>query len=206
MEKADEILMLLKQGDERGLKMLFQYFYKPLVMYALKFLPQLEEAEDVVQVIFIKFWEQEQYKKVDNYLRSYLYHAVKNRCLTLNESREGIVMEPVESLLEFSEEESPDEEEWAERIQQVRDEVALLSERSRQVLLAIVVERKRYKEVADALNVSVNTVKTTLQRALSTLRERLDKKTFAQLCVLIMPRILAAGLPSEEAAVLDSAM
>lgn len=115
-------------------------------------------------------------------------------------------MEPVESLLEFSEEESPDEEEWAERIQRVRDEVALLSERSRQVLLAIVVERKRYKEVADALNVSVNTVKTTLQRALSTLRERLDKKTFAQLCVLIMPRILAAGVPSEEAAVLDSAM
>lgn len=206
MEKADEILRLLKQGDERGLNMLFQYFYKPLVMYAMKYLPQQEEAEDVVQTIFIKFWEQEQYKKVDNYLRSYLYHAVKNYCLTLNDSREGIVMEPVESLLDFSEEEAPDEEEWEKKMERVRAEVAALSERSRQVLWAIVVERKRYKDVADALDISVNTVKTTLQRALLTLRERLDKKTFAQLCVLIMPRIFAAGVPSGEATVLDSAM
>ena len=51
MEEADKILVLLKQGDKRGLELLFRRFYRPLVMYALKFVPQQEEAEDIVQEV-----------------------------------------------------------------------------------------------------------------------------------------------------------
>ena len=188
MEKADEILELLKKGDKRGLEMLFQHFYRPLVMFALKFLERQDEAEDVVQEVFIKFWEQQTFLSIEKYLRSYLYNTVKNRCLNVKESMEGVTMEPVETLVDFPDTETPDEEEWEKKIRPVREEVMALPEQTRKVFLMIALEDKSYKEVADALGISVNTVKTALHRALTTLRGRLDKATYLHLWFLVMKR------------------
>ena len=117
MEEADKILVLLKQGDKHGLELLFRRFYRPLVMYALKFLPQQEEAEDVVQEVFIKFWERKRFDMIDHYLRSYLYQSVRNRCLNIRESRAGITMKPVESRLVLYDTETPEDTEWNQRIE-----------------------------------------------------------------------------------------
>ena len=186
MEEADKILVLLKQGDKRGLELLFRRFYRPLVMYALKFVPQQEEAEDIVQEVFIKFWEQQRFDMLDNYLRSYLYQSVRNRCLNMLESRAGITMQPMDLLLEFSDTEMPDEAEWNERIEEVYREVDKLPDRTREIFMAVVLNGKRYKEVAEDLGISVNTVKTSLSRALSTLRSNLNERTYLVLLLLLL--------------------
>ena len=186
MEEADKILVLLKQGDKRGLEMLFRRFYRPLVVYALKFLPQQEEAEDVVQEVFIKFWERKRFDMIDNYLRSYLYQSVRNRCLNVLESRAGIIMKPVDSILEFSDTEMPDETEWNSRIDEIYREVDKLPDRTREIFTAIVLNGKRYKEVADDLDISVNTVKTSLSRALTALRSNLNEGTYPVLLFLLL--------------------
>lgn len=186
MEEADKILVLLKQGDKRGLELLFRRFYRPLVMYALKFVPQQEEAEDIVQEVFIKFWEQQRFDMIDNYLRSYLYQSVRNRCLNMLESRAGITMQPMDLLLEFSDTEMPDEAEWNDRIEEVYREVDKLPDRTREIFMAVVLNGKRYKEVAEDLGISVNTVKTSLSRALSTLRSNLNERTYLVLLLLLL--------------------
>ncbi len=186
MEEADKILVLLKQGDKHGLELLFRRFYRPLVMYALKFLPQQEEAEDVVQEVFIKFWERKRFDMIDHYLRSYLYQSVRNRCLNIRESRAGITMKPVESLLEFSDTETPDDTEWNERIEEIYREVDRLPDRTREIFTAIVLNDKRYKEVAEDLGVSVNTVKTALSRALSALRSNLSEGAYLVVLLMIL--------------------
>ena len=186
MEEADKILVLLKQGDKRGLELLFRRFYRPLVMYALKFVPQQEEAEDIVQEVFIKFWEQQRFDMIDNYLRSYLYQSVRNRCLNMLESRAGITMQPMDLLLEFSDTEMPDEAEWNDRIEEVYPEVDKLPDRTREIFMAVVLNGKRYKEVAEDLGISVNTVKTSLSRALSTLRSNLNERTYLVLLLLLL--------------------
>ncbi len=56
MEQADRILELLRQGDKCGVELLFRSFYRPLVMYALKFVVHQEEAEDIVQEVFPCFF------------------------------------------------------------------------------------------------------------------------------------------------------
>jgi len=178
MEKADQILELLKCGDKGGLELLFRHFYRPLVMYALKFVFFQEEAEDIVQEVFVKFWEQRKFDQVNHFLRSYLYQSVKNRCLSIMELKRGISMTSMDSLLDFSDSEAPDESEWDERVNQIYREIDRLPERTRVIFMAVVMEGKRYKEVADDLNISLNTVKTALSRALSTLRSNLNDKTF----------------------------
>ncbi len=185
MEEADKILVLLKQGDKHGLELLFRHFYRPLVMYALKFLPRQEEAEDVVQEVFIKFWEWKRFDMIDNYLRSYLYQAVRNRCLNILESRAGITMKPMESLLEFSDTETPDDTEWNNRIEEIYREIDRLPDRTREIFTAIVLNDKRYKEVAEELDISVNTVKTALSRALTTLRSHLSEGAYLIVLLLV---------------------
>ena len=57
MPDEKEILIKLNQGDEAGLEGLFSLYYKPLCVFALNFIDSYEEAEDLIQELFVKFWE-----------------------------------------------------------------------------------------------------------------------------------------------------
>lgn len=181
MEEADIILNLLKRGEKKGLDMLFRKFYEPLVLYAFKFLGEQAEAEDAVQEVFIRFWNRNQFVDIQYYLRAYLYQSVRNNCLNRLEAGKGIRRGGLEVVRDFPVEEQADELGLAERLEQVYKEIEKLPLRTRRIFKSIVLENKRYKEVAEAEQISVNTVKTLLSRALSTLRNRLDGSAFVLL-------------------------
>lgn len=185
MESMDEILHLLKRGDKRGLELLFRQFYKPLVMYAARYVACSEEAEDVVQDVFVKLWEGRRFEVIERNLRSYLYQSVYNCCMDVLEKNKMTRVELSDSVLGFSETETPDDEEWNTRMDEVYAAIEKLPPRTREIFMAIVFEGKRYKEVAEELNVSMNTVKTTLSRALTTLREQLSDKAFLLLLLFL---------------------
>ena len=52
-----EILTLISCGNPDGLKSLFDLYYKPLCIFAMNFLDSFGESEDIVQDLFVKFWE-----------------------------------------------------------------------------------------------------------------------------------------------------
>ena len=66
------------------------------------------------------------------------------------------------------------EEDINARREKLQKEIKRLPEKCREVFIAIVLEGLSYKEVADKLGVSVNTVKTHYARALKQLRDNLD--------------------------------
>ena len=59
-----------------------------------------------------------------------------------------------------------------ELVEAIREAIRQLPERTRAVILSIIVEKKKYKETAESLNVSVNTVKTLLNHGLQQLRRQ----------------------------------
>ena len=79
--KEQEILRLLNKGNKSGLKDLFDLMYKPLCIFAYKYINSHDVCEDIVQDIFIKFWENQSYKNITIKLSSYLYKSVRNSCL-----------------------------------------------------------------------------------------------------------------------------
>ena len=178
MEDADIILNLLKKGDKKGLEMLFRKFYQPLVLYAFRFLKDLPEAEDVVQEVFIKFWKRNRFTDIELYLRSYLYRSVRNICLNRIEAGKNISMSGLEAINNLSTEEFPDEEQLIGQLEIINREIEKLPAKTRIVFKAIVLENKKYKEIAAEQQISVNTVKTLLSRALSTLRNNLNPSAF----------------------------
>ena len=181
----DEILRLLRDGDKRGLELLFKQFYKPLVMYAAKFVGCPEDAEDAVQDVFVKLWESRQFESIERNVRSYLYQSVYNRCMDMLEANRGIRVELSDNVLGFTEEDKPNAEEWNTRMEEIYAAIENLPPRTRTIFKAIMLEGQPYKKVADEQHVSVNTIKTTLQRALTTLREELGDKAFLTLLLLL---------------------
>lgn len=76
------LLERLKEGDRNVFTQLFEYYYSGLVIYADRYLHDLESAEDVVQSAFIKLWENRHAIKTVS-IRFFLISSVKNSCVDL---------------------------------------------------------------------------------------------------------------------------
>ena len=79
--KSQDLLILekLKVGDSSAYKELFDLYYMPLSVYSLKYCDSFELAEDIVQDLFIKFWDQKIYLNLQEAISPYLFKAVKKQ-------------------------------------------------------------------------------------------------------------------------------
>ncbi len=73
-----EIIELFHEDNRQGLKMAFDKYYTLLCIHAEQITGDLHLAEDVVQSVFIKCWENQSFFTVHSSLRSYLFTAVRN--------------------------------------------------------------------------------------------------------------------------------
>lgn len=173
--KDKEILDKLKVGNQSGYKDLFNLYYIPLSVYSFKFCDSFDEAEDIVQDIFVKFWDDKLYLKLTDAIGPYLFKAVKNNTLLYLKKTAKYRFEEIENQVnKLVSDEVLDVENIAEEKKKLYDEIEALPEKSREVFKAIVLENRKYKEVAEQLDISVNTVKTHYARALKKLRSKLD--------------------------------
>lgn len=168
------IIATFKKNDEQGLQLLFSRYYRPLCVYALKFLDDMQVAEDLVQDIFVRFWEDKKYKSVQGSFKNYLFVSVRNRSINYLSSKKVVNTDYLETLKREFTFHQFDEDELEEKKKKLYHEIAQLPPQSQKVLRMIVFERKKYKEVAEELDVSVNTVKTHFSRALKHLRSVMD--------------------------------
>lgn len=167
----EEIIRILRQDKNKGIHMLFNHNYHALVVYAGHLLKDQHKAEDVVQEFFVRLWEDDYLQKVPaSGLISYLFTSVRNACFTVRHQKD--VLRHPEDLIAV---EIPVEAFYAddERIGRVMHEIEKLPERSRQVIECIMMRGMKYKEAADEMNISVNTVKFLLKEATRRLRTAL---------------------------------
>lgn len=164
------LLERLKEGDEDALKEIFDIYYEPLCFYSVQFTGEESESEDIVQDLFIRIWEKKLYRNITQ-LKIYLFMAVKNESIKRIKSHG--YYESIEELEELSYDswnEGFTEEDITERHQRLQVTLQKLSPKEYQVLTEIFVHDKRYKQVAEEMHISINTVKTHLKRAMKILR------------------------------------
>ena len=153
----------------------YREYSKPMFLYALSFLISEEEAEDVIQEVFINFWKHD-LKTFPNFktVKTFLYNSVQNR--SLNYLRDIEIQRRNYQQLELHED---DDEHYM--YQQIRSEVIAeifaaieeLPEKCREIFKMSYIENQEEKEIAAQLNISVNTVKTQKLRAKNYLKTRL---------------------------------
>lgn len=173
MPQADKnILDLVRRDKVAGIQQLFGRYYRPLVLYADEYLKDQATAEDIVQELFVKLWEEDHLLKIVNTsLGAYLYSAVRNRCYSYVRQKDVLrgtkgldyVDIPMEWIIDVDE----------ERLDRVMKEIEELPDRTRQVVECVMLRDLKYREAAEELGISINTVKFLLKEGTKRLRDRL---------------------------------
>ncbi|WEK18483.1 MAG: RNA polymerase sigma-70 factor [Candidatus Pedobacter colombiensis] len=151
---------------------LFNSNHQFLCMVAHKIVQDDFVAEDLVQEFFMKYWEARDSIHFTTSFGAFAYRSVKNSCIDYlrkqNVADKRFAQIPIEDFEEEStDQEIPEKDKRLQRILQLLDK--LPAER-RKVFELHALEGLSYKQIADRLGISVNTVKTQLRRAYSTLR------------------------------------
>ena len=171
MQVDDKLICrFLGEHDHRGMEVLFDYYYRPLVLWADTFLSDIPAAEDVVQDFLVDFWEKRAYERITSgSIRGYLFAAVRNRALKLLEKRD--VLREAGGVLPVLVDESDTDWLTEEILQAVEAEIEKLPPRMREVLRAVYIDGLSYRETAEKFVISIATVKTLLVNALKRLRK-----------------------------------
>lgn len=174
METADKILLdNLKKNKESAFDELFRKYFKNLTYFAMKMVKNRELAEEVVQDLFVNFWEKRHQLELKVSIKAYLYRAVYNNCihaskkLKLHDSSEltlaNELTEDFDNLLEKNELET-----------RIFGLIEKLPEKCREIFKLSRFEELKYKEIAEQLKISIKTVETQMSRALKFLKENMS--------------------------------
>lgn len=159
----------LQKQNKTVYKNVFNHFYKGLVLYANNFLFDQQASEDVVQEVFIALWENAKNIEIKTSLKAYLFAMVRNRCLNylkVVKVTDDLNLIDLNSMLILDEDlDLISEEEKNILYNQILKIIATFPESMQQVFKLKFIENYSYNEIADELGISVNTVKTQLQRA-----------------------------------------
>ncbi len=177
----------INQWNQQAADYLYENYYRLLVSYALTLVADRAEAEDIVQEMFAALWQLKPQFKTEGQVRSYLYNSVSHR-ITSQARHKAVHQRFAEarradtSARVDDPEAMPFEEEVYARLFQLID---AMPERQRQVFL-LLMEGKRNAEIAEALHISADTVKTQKQRGLNKLRQSMSKEQLALLMSMLL--------------------
>lgn len=180
VELDDELFIrkTLETNLRHGVELLYKRYYQPMCTHAVKFVGSREIAEDLVSEIFFQFYANQTFLTIDSSYRLYLFRTVRNRAynyLRWDLSRKADLGEA--SQKPILDEQQPDQiSQFEELYHDVEEAVNKLPIERRRIYLMQKFEGKKYREIADELNLSVKTVDVQLTRANQYIRNLLKDK------------------------------
>ncbi|MCB0664166.1 MAG: RNA polymerase sigma-70 factor [Saprospiraceae bacterium] len=154
---------------------LYKDHFRHLCNFADQYVFDSEISKDIVQKVFISLWEKRSNVQVAT-LRSYLFTAVKNRCLNYirdHKKYRSRVLDLECGDIEIAQGEDPMQLEELQDL--IDDALKSLPDKCRVVFEMSRFEDKKYKVIAMELDISEKTVEAHMSKALRTLRSRLSK-------------------------------
>ncbi len=168
-----EIIKAIRQGDKDVFEQVFHVCYENLCQYAFTILRDMDEAEDIVQSMFMKVWERREELNIQQSMRSYLFRAVYHQCINQLEHR-TIKMKHREYGVYEGQHKVQQPEVFPEELSEdIRTAVNDLPQQCRTIFMMSRYEELRYAEIAKKLNISVNTIENQISKALRILRLKL---------------------------------
>ena len=175
-QQETELLLRLQKGDESAFASLFYAYKDKLLNFSFSFTHSEEKAEDVVQEVFLKIWQnRDRIGEVDNF-SAYIYRIAQNHAIdelrrfskeTLSVSShfsadEVVVNGPVEDLLN------------KEIRQKIDEAVNLLPPQQKNIYYLHNEEGLKYEEIASQLDLSESTIRNHMSQAMRNIRKILS--------------------------------
>ena len=190
---SEQLIEDIRNGSMQAFRVIYDQHYLMLCRFAYQFLNDHGLAEEIVDDTIFYLWEHRKDLRLEHSLRAYLMTAVKNKCLNeLSSLRHrsqlafsSITNEENREFLDsvFVDDQHPMgmliEKELEERILFY---INVLPEECRRVFMMSRFDNKKYREIAEELGISINTVKYHMKNALAHLEKHLE--TYIRLTVI----------------------
>jgi len=172
-----ELLLLLKEGNMVAFDTIYEQYCKRLFGFVIRYVKNEADAEEIVQEVFIKIWENR--RKIDVYssFDSYLFTISYNSAISLLRKRvhEKKYLEHLKSLQEFDlTSELMDEIQFKELNEKIQILLEELTPRQKEIFILSREEGLTHEQIAKKLGISVNTVKNHIVSALALLKSNID--------------------------------
>jgi RNA polymerase sigma-70 factor (ECF subfamily) len=178
----------IQEKDNKAFESYYKMHYKSFFVMACRYLKNTEQAEEVVNDVFMKIWEDGNKISIDSSLKSYIYRAIINR--SLNEIQKNKKDFNLAVDLYNTQEESYELRQIEENELRIKlfNAIELLPEQCRKVFELSRFEELKQQEIADKLGISIKTVKNHITHALKNLSKSIDG--FVVAAIIIIQNVL----------------
>jgi len=176
-------------GDRNAFNQIFHHYYAPLCFFAENITGSHDDAEDIVEELFVKLWNRQEQFDNDRHLKAFLYRSTKNACIDFFKAADRAG----ERNLFYANEQGDIEESYlhdiirSEVIREVYQAIQDLPTQCGKVITMSYVDGLSNQEIADALDINMQTVKNHKGRGLAILKSRLPQDKF--ILLLLIPYI-----------------
>jgi len=170
----EELIRRLRASDESALELLVAAYWQRLIRFVEGILDRAGGADDVVQETFIRLWMRRKELRLEGSLRAFLYTMARNAAIDERRrlGRRTVLANRADPPQTPS---SPLAAAEASQLQAVATQaIAALPPRRREVFRLARFEGLSYKEIAEVMGLSPQTVANQMSRALTELHEALD--------------------------------
>ena len=183
-----ELIEQFKAGNEIAFELIFHRTKGKLKGFLLKVLPCGEDAESILQEIYLKLWSHRKSIKADQNFETYLYAITRNLVVDVMRKRfhKQKYLEELYCHLKEGNENALDtlaKVEYSELERKIFELIEKLPEKRQVIFKLNKIDGLTYKEIAIMLSISENTVDSQMRQSLAFLRT--EMKHFLSLMLLI---------------------
>ncbi len=176
-----ELVERLKKGDLVAFDMIYDMYAGRLYAFSMKYLKSSDEAEELVQCVFMKVWEN--YKRLDRNLsfKSFLFTIAYNEICRHFRRKSYLKKYIDETLLTGKLSDTAPEEgtEFQSLLAEVEKIIAGLPDTQKKAFVMCKIDGKPAKEVADGLGLSPGTVDNDVSATIRMIRSRLARENLS---------------------------
>lgn len=166
----------LRSGNTKAYDFLMDTYYKSLCIYAYSLTKDYDNAEDIVQNVFVEIWINRKNIKPELSIKSYLYRSVYNKFIDFCRKNKPViflekkVLEAIDSIVEN------EEQDLGESIKLIYSEIEKLPSKCKEIFLLNKREGLTHVEISEHLDISLKTVEGHITRAFKILKQKLGNK------------------------------
>lgn len=174
------ILKQILQGDKTAFENMIQRYYTTLYAFATHIVKDQENAEDIIQELFVKIWTNRKNLGTVESLKDYLFICTRNLSLTFLRNRKRLE----NHLKQMPYEEAGNISSYVieeEHNRLLFEAIRLLPPRSSEVI-RLSLNGLKQEQIAEQMNISIHTVKSLKYEAIQKLKDILEPLIYLFLC------------------------
>jgi len=177
LKSNSELLNLLKEGDMIAFDAIYEKFCKRIYSFIIRYVKSDADAEEIIQEVFLKIWENKDKIDVYSSFESYIFTISYNSTISLLRKRVSEkkyiehlkALQTTENVFEIT-----DEVYYNELNSQIQSLLSELTPRQKEIFLLSRENGLTHDEIAKKLGISPNTVKNHIVTTLNFLRSKID--------------------------------